>query len=92
MMPGRHILSAAPRSITQHFLRLKMLGINIHFKGVCDHLFGLKFSFAKPKGCIDKFSLSYKYLTDTEKYISNSTALGLRNVAILGRIDPICID
>ena len=39
MMSGRHILSAA----TLHyraFLRLKMLGINICFKGVCDDLFG----------------------------------------------------
>ena len=40
MIPGRHILSAAPHSTPQHFLRLKMLGINICFKGICDDLFG----------------------------------------------------
>ena len=40
MIPGRHILPATPHSTPQHFLRLKMLGINICFKGVCDDLFG----------------------------------------------------
>ena len=40
MRLGRHILSAAPHSTPQHFLRLKMLGLNICLKGVCDDLFG----------------------------------------------------
>ena len=39
MIPGRHILSAGPHFTGQHFLRLKTLGMDICFKGVCDDLF-----------------------------------------------------